>query len=161
MEGSSPSEVALSLRVRPFWGTEAEGPRKGQKVLFIPGVTTPVEFDAALLRATEQNRRIDRVYFGAGNVCEKLDLAALRHILSLFDPRVVDVETVESGLTVSKLREKGLTVISHNRADLHWKSADYWKRVDKEKGLVIWKGHDGFEFVTSLDDPLFAQDEFV
>lgn len=159
---------ALEVRNYCFVGTEAEGPNRGKRVLFIPASTSPAEITAAIFN----NAKVDRVYFGAGNVPYDpgADGSSLMKVLELWHDHRVDVEITHLHFNDSALRtafESEATIISNTESDLlqvpdMLKANFFVKIVNKEVNLVEWKhSNPTFCYRNSLSDPFYAADEKV
>ncbi len=140
------------VRLHCFVGTEAEGPHRGQRVLFVPGCIEPRMVEAAIGKV----RSIDRVYLGAGNVrCFRKD--TLESIKTFWaGPIDVEVESL-SRIDPVALCDSRITKISLDDADIG--NTHYQKIMDDKE--IIWLGADGSRYVTDVDDPLYGLDEEV
>ena len=132
-----------------YLGTEAEGPHRGESVLYVPGTTSPEEFQLVWGKVWD---KVTRVYYGAGNdrgVREDTFRAMERMSL----PLDVEVERVPPWLSLGK----GTTIISLSPDD-----ADRCSFVKHEVGgNFVWVGEGKRLYVTAMDDPLYALDRGV
>lgn len=138
---------------KPFIGIEAEGPHRGQKTLFIPGSVTPIDFMAASML---HGKEVNRVYFGAGGDRE-LNGFTLAAIVQAFPPQSVTIEVEEVG-DLWPCFHGHHTIVSLTPIDL-MERANYYKVVENE--LIKWLGGPEDEYVTKMDDPLFATDKEI
>jgi hypothetical protein len=146
---------AREVKTRCFLGTEAEGPYRGKRVLYVPGCVS-VEGFRAVYNALPHEP--DRVYLGAGNnreVSHQLASAVEKVILNKHID--IEVKAVPPWLKDFKARYPEITVISLDPADIL--VCDYLK-LDLGEHLV-WIGEYKAHFVTRIDDPLYQHDQFV
>lgn len=142
-------------RTRCFVGTEAEGPNRGKRMLFVPGRTSPQAY-ARAYRATGSD--VWGVYYGAGNdrclradtmAAINVDWADLPGLITLEVDRVADLPYPISSLA---------TVVSLDPADVGRPGCSFIKVFSG--GSVYWLRAVAV-YNTALDDPLFSQDEEV
>ena len=138
--------VLTEKKIKCFLGIEAEGPYKGQKVLFIPG-TISIERIEKVLKKVES--KIDRIYYGAGN-----DRLISRETLDflLRQSKPIDVETEEAFFCPPA----NIILYTRDPKKTEWKYADYIKYVTEK--TIIWLDKAGYTFMTSVTDPLFDLD---
>lgn len=154
--------VGKGKKTVPFYGTEAEGPFYGAKVLFIPGSCNALSY-ADVIRSFKG----DRIYYGAGND-RNISVSALDCINKLLgnDSSVkIDVE-----MPLNRLREfnhwpeavkskLGLKLCFADKPTFDVEGADYIKWFDGES--VVWADTKQAQFIHWLRDPLFALDRDV
>lgn len=138
---------------KAFVGIEAEGPHRGQKTLFIPGSLLPTEFVVASMM---HGKEVERVYFGAGED-RNLNGFTLAAIANCFPAKSITIEVDEVG-DLWPCFNAHYTIVSHNPLDI-MERANFYKKV--EDGVVSWIDGPGIEYVTSVNDPLFAQDKEI
>lgn len=144
--------VLLEKKERCFVGIEAEGPHRGEVVLFVPGSVTPARFDKVWSNGIRRFC-VSRVYYGAGND-RNLSREMLELLKQLDFP--VDAEGVRLYDSYGDALV-GLTTIdlSPGEANCH-----YRKRI--EHNLIIWEGVvDQSRYITAVTDPLFWADFYV
>lgn len=131
------------VRTKCFVGTEAEGPNRGVKTLFIPGSCSPEEVSTAAGKTDALY-----AYYGAGND-RKLREDTLKRIRSLFPDNKITVELdrsfdVPNSVTVVTL-DVGI-------------GADFRKTVSD--GMITWIcNNTGQKYLTRVDDPMFLLDK--
>lgn len=147
-------------------GTEAEGPCRGECVLFVPGSIGIDKFQAALAQCIDA---IDRIYVGA-----KYDRGASKELLaqvleeaeqySIGVDVEVDFDTVSTAL--EEKAETDFTLILVLDSAEKWKWAfnpniDYLKWFEADR--IVWQSQTDHEvtYVTLLNDPLFLRDQKV
>lgn len=141
---------ALQVRTRCFIGTEAEGPRRGRRLLFVPGCVSPQELRQAICYA---GPALDGAYYGAGNIrCFRPDtMNALREH---FSDQAITLE-VEQLDEATRPFCKSMLVVSMSAVD----GQHAWIKTITN-GEIVWR-RDKQTITTRLDDPLFAEDKEV
>jgi uncharacterized protein (UPF0276 family) len=128
-----------------FVGCEAEGPYKGNWMLFVPGCITPSKFTEVWERTKLQHLGI---YFGAGGYRElRVDtLEAIR--------KVVDRERVPFMIeTLTGIKNGDIVVIDVVKSNMYFK---------KELGpIIVWDRDPTPITITFFDDPNFYMDRIV
>lgn len=146
--------ITDQVRTRCFVGTEAEGPHRGKRVLFVPGSVTPERFKAAY----EKAKPVDRVYFGAGNDNQKLRKDTWSQIRQTHRGGI-DIEYSTECCPFGTTNARTTFISTHSECD----DADFYKEIASDE--IIWHPVDEEEedekFVTRRDDPLFLQDTYV
>ncbi len=148
------TQASARVKTRCFIGTEAEGPHRGCKVLFVPGCVTPIEYKAAMARLESQSLSVERVYYGAGNSRE-FKIETMNEIRRLFKDNQIDVEVKSLKALGGHPLPKAVTVISLDYRD---QDADYTKTVTET--MITWVGK-GQVYTTGVADVLFDQDRYI
>lgn len=141
-----------------FYGIEAEGPDRGDRVLFVPGTTPPGVFLEAL--HARESEEVERVYLGAGEdrFINPWTLAAVLNAGDRPGSAFVTVEVDRVPEEMSFLRQTFVTVVSLYKPDLG-AGADFYKYETEDE--IVWVDEDGKEYRTAKNDPLFAQDKEI
>jgi len=143
--------VTSIKRDKCFVGIEAEGPFRGEVVLFIPGCTSPTRLDNLLREGVVGRYGVKRFYYGAGND-RGLREDTLEYLSEGQLPVDVEGEKLDSYSVLSG-KWKG-NLVSLDFAPV---MADYRKWIDHS--LIIWESLDGIDrYTTSVYDPLFGGD---
>lgn len=175
--GSPPEgPVSLQVRTRCFLGTEAEGPRRGTKTLFIPGSVSPERIEKATegLSLGSGKFGFSSIYYGAGNDFP-LREDTLSYIPSCFPLNRLTIEIpswdwIRDHSLGDKFGKPHLTVVSRTLEDLALREEfiTYVKVIhclpDKTYwlGKIYWLGRTApYVHATSLTDPLFDKDVYL
>lgn len=171
--------VTQVVKTKMFVGTEAEGPHRGAKVLFVPGAVGELSPDAVADVMAQVNP--DRVYLGAGN-SRSVVLSTVQLFCDFEKP--VDIELEEQSFhlgscVVKHVRmlpwSKNVNLIVCVRDEVYGnvKVANcllserqntnvFFKRVDQERRLITWVCLKTYNaYFTSFDDSFFASDRDV
>lgn len=143
-------------RYKCFAGIEAEGPWRGQPMLFVPGDCTVDRLQTVLKCLQSHWFKPYGIYLGAGGYNT---IAALTLQLALDTGMPLTIETNARDAHQLELMERAkkrkpdcIVVSMHSCQD-----ANYIKTVGD--GKIVWRlPHGTLEYVTALDDPLFEQD---
>jgi hypothetical protein len=157
---------ALQRKTKCFIGTEAEGPMRGKRTLFVPGSCKPRQFITALCQVDDA---IELIYYGAGND-RKLNQQTIRLLITLSCCckclLTIEADSVELiSETISKYwffhDTKKVTIVSRNRNDDDYDiDRLYIKTIEAD--LIIWRSANTDKvYKTQLNDPLFEQDQYV
>lgn len=140
---------ALKRRSVCFVGTEAEGPNRGRRMLFVPGGLGPAEVRVALASAADEI--LWGCYYGAGND-RRFRTETLATILELFPP---DRVTVELSRYTDDLQSQIPPEVVVVVFDPCYRGPGWAKEI--VGGTIIWScGNDRIE--TSVTDSLFGED---
>lgn len=177
--------VTQVVKSKMFVGTEAEGPNRGARVLFVPG-SVGISIDA--VAAVMQQVNPDRVYLGAGN-----DRRVTAHMINAFSDfsKPLDVEVdardvinpYDSDLmkTVLAMRDAKIvslilwapsSLLSLFISDVVRAAAKIFvnrpstnvfiKRVCPQRKVITWVCLRTYNaYCTTFDDPLFSLDQDV
>ncbi len=139
-----------------FIGTEAEGPNRGKRVLFVPGSTKPETLK--ILKADNDISNVERVYYGAGND-RSFNYETLRVIKKymVHDDRI-DIELDQVTPEIAALLvDSHFVIISLFPDDPY---ATYIKTFEDDK--VVWtNAKTKRRYETNLADPLFSKDQDI
>lgn len=143
-------------RYKCFAGIEAEGPWRGQPMLFVPGDCTVDRLQTVLKRLQSHWFKPYGIYLGAGGrntiAAFTLQLALDTGLPLTIETNAKDVHQLELMERAKKRKPDCIVVSMHSCQD-----ANYIKTVGD--GKITWRLHRGtLEYVTALDDPLFEQD---
>jgi hypothetical protein len=154
------------LRVKKtkcFIGVEAEGPNRGQLVLFVPGSVTPTDFLVAWDKVSD---RIAGVYYGAGNDrYPREDTLRLIIRTCTVAKKRLDVELLDCSQWPKTVP---LPQAPQQVFLISWEPSDFGKCHFIKKYLpsteqICWTHssdpQDKREYRTSIHDPLFSQDQ--
>lgn len=146
----------------PFIGTEAEGPRKGQKTLFIPNVPHQVSINK--IETILLSNDIQYIYFGAGNR-PGIDVTTARNLYKLpKSTRIiiecVDVEQVYIAKLYSSRKDiEILYTINRTNTDIdNFDGINHIKIIGKNS-LYWYEVRSAY--LTQHDDELYKQDKVV
>lgn len=140
-------------RTRCFVGTEAEGPLRGKRTLFIPGGVSVLNLERGILRAKIEG--ITYFYYGAGED-RMVNRGTFEYLRTCRPLATITVEVDHTPDWLCGLSQ-GL-IVSRDPQDVS--KANYIKTVGG--GCIVWRSTIGSsEYVTSLQDPLFFQDQEV
>lgn len=140
-------------------GTEAEGPERGQKTIFIELEQVDIPRFKEIL-----GWGIHRIYFGAKesfrlplNIDEVMDAITVNgHNIKPGIKLLYETNSIENIKSLSKKFRKVCSIILVIRTT----DVDVIKMIDKEKNRLIW-----FElynkFTTYLNDPIYSLDKEV
>lgn len=145
--------VLDTVKSKCFIGVECEGPNQGAFVLFVPGTVTAWRFEKVF---EEQQHKIDRIYFGAGNDHSFNDWNTLAAIIKTCVP--TDVET-DYFVPVQHRHKVNCIALTKCFAE----KADWFKTVDKKLNRIAWQDTRDPEnvYITCIDDPRFELDKDV
>ena len=150
-----------------FVGVEAEGPHRGKPTLFVPGRTTPKQYQEAARKIGSVYPgwwQTWTVYYGAGND-RRLRADTLSSILTSVTPGQVTLELDSLDEMPEDLRKiveqvqkdapAPMTIVSMFAHDATRPESPWAKAVTTT--LIKWWGRHG-SFTTRKDDPLFMFD---
>jgi hypothetical protein len=151
------------IRYNCFYGNEAEGPHRGELVLFAPGCITAARLHKAYHWMVEQGLTPQRIYLGAGNLPYPMEDTVLMAATLTMDDRNVDIEidTINRLYTLHKGGQP-FTWISRNKDDAE--KATFVKSFGVNEVAWICHANDvtkAMVYQTLLNDPLFAQDKDI
>lgn len=153
-----------------FWGTEAEGPHRGRRTLFVPGDVEFLVMNSFLKSLRERPKWDDlNLYLGADNryfYSKEINFWVKRHLGMLAGTfSFVWVECMAQGFNEANMVENpqvGYVMINDSEVEDEELHADFVKEVHPDH--VTWKElhtEQGMNYLTKLDDPLFAKDVAV
>lgn len=168
-------EVPVTSRIMhtPFVGTEAEGPYRGSRCLFIPG---GYKFnDQTLLDLLTKHLSAAMVYYGAGNQPLKEERHDyIRLLVERATSYPITLEFVDEGSESipNYLEAPNVTVVTHGHNEelysnvlLHFDdpkpylSRLYAKYITGDK--IVWVPYDADIYETNVNDPLFEGDRLI
>lgn len=154
VEGGPPPAPPIpskKARTRCFVGTEAEGPNRGERTLFVPGSASLEDYRKAYHKVLRSD--VQKVYYGAGND-RAFRPETLRAILDNFGGGCVTVE-LDRGFDDPLLDD--VTVVSLDPFDLARPDACTYVKLECD-GCYHWLAP-WIVRSTPVNDPLYAQDE--
>ena len=153
--GTVEKPICLVPRNKIFVGVEAEGPYRGEVVLFVPGSVGSSRLQKVVESGILEKYRIDRIYYGAGNDrnLNKDTLLYLRDQVRMLT--TVEGESLWEGFgDIFSRWDVGLTLVSMDSESI---KVHYRKKI--ENSLIIWQEINGNKvYKTSVWDPLFQGD---